>query len=223
MKALWIALLLTLSINAQALTVDECSSVQAEFGKRAVGEKDVNIGCYDLFKSKASPKAIVVNHDQKIEVIGFQNSFYIKNLETDKFLITAGDSSKLMNVIAVDYNSENEEVYVLEEALNEVKIYPSNLMGNIAPYRTIKTDELLGASDLVSYKDKIFVLNEMTNSILVYDRAANIYALEGNRKLELLNKYESIPVNVKMLNLTGDMLELKDSEGNMISSIDLKN
>lgn len=216
-------LLLTFSSNCFSITVDECVNIQEELGSHGISEKDISIDCYDIFKSLANKQGIHKDEVSHSEVIVYKNAIYFKDLNTKKFDIDAGSSTTLNNAVAVDYNSENSEFYVIDNEDFSMKSFSSSIMGNVAPYRTLKSDDLIGAIDLVSFKEKIYILNSMTNKVLVYNRMANIYQRKNKQFIGLVDVIENISSDADSINLNNEKIEVKDKDNNVLQAIIPKN
>lgn len=216
-------LLALLFINsAYSATSEECSNQLITLGS-GVEKSEIDGSCYDLFKDQAKENSKYTSIENKIEVIGHKNSLYIKNLESNQLLVTAGIYSTLEDVIAVDYNKEKSEVLILEKNTSEVKVFSSFIAGNVAPYRVIRTEELIGAVDILSIGDEIYVLNEKDSSILVYNRLANYFGREGYQKLDLIKVYESIPSTAQSIELVDEKINVLDVDKKLVSVVNFKN
>lgn len=207
------------SFNSYAVSVDECVNTQEELGRHGVSEKDISVDCYGLFKSLANKQGISQDIENNKEAIVYRNAVYLKDLNTGEFDIDAGSSTTLIDGVAVDYNNEHLEFYVIDADDSCVKSFSSSIMGNVAPYRILKTDELIGAIDLVSYKERLYVLNQMTNKVLVYNRMANIFQREEKKFLEILDVVENVGAGAEKIELNNGQIEVKDKDDNTLKII----
>jgi hypothetical protein len=213
---------MSLSSVAHADTsVDECSNQLQTYGS-GVTKAEIASDCYDVFKSNISENALDKNEDSKIEALGKLNAFYIKNIETKTEGLLSGNKSTLIDIIAITYSAQNNEVYVLENDTSEIKIFSSLLTGNIAPLRVIRTEQLMGATDLAVHKDNVYVLNSTDHSILVYSRFANYFGREGYQKLNLINTFEGLPESSHSLSIKNDELTVHFNKNTETQTILLK-
>jgi hypothetical protein len=203
-------IILLLSINLSfAVTVEECSNQLSSLGDGS-GKNFVNLDCYETLKTSSSSKTIFTN--DTLEIIAHKNSFYVKDLISKKELVTAGRYTNLKNVIAMDYDSINKEVAVLEKDTGDILFFSSVITGNVAPYRTIRTEQLVGAIDIKVHHDEVFVLNSKDNSVIVYKRTANFYGRKDHKNLEILRNYNNVPSEAQSIDLVNDELILLDSQ-----------
>lgn len=218
-----ILIMMMMTINiAWAQSVDECSQQLFKVGK-GKRESKVNPACYDKFKSAAHKNGILVDEIQQKEFVAYKNSFFIKDLNTKKLQYTAGENSTLEDALAIDYNKDFKEIYILEQHKGEVKIFSSMITGDIGPYRVIRTKHIIGAVDVLGVGQNVYVLNPKDESIYVYHRMGNYYGRKGKKNLNLLKAYEKIPSNTASLELVDGQLELMDQDGKKITSIQIKN
>lgn len=201
---------------AFAVSTQECIQLHDQLGNYGISEKDISPTCYSLFKSETTATAIHHDVAGNREVVVFKNTVYIKDLSSDKIHINSGDQTKARDLVAAFYDSEHQEIYALDKDDFSIKVYNANIMGNVSPYRIIKTESLGGAIDILVMGEKVYVLESSTNKILVFSREANSLQLEGKRKLELLEEYEMIPSEAYALEINGDKVEVKDIENNSL-------
>lgn len=211
-------LLLTLLFShyAYAVSTQECIQLHGQLGNYGISEKDISPKCYSLFKSETTAKAIHQDVASNREVVVFKNTIYLKDLNSGKIYINSGDQTRARDLVAVFYDSENQEIYAFDREDFSVKVYNANIMGNVAPYRIIKTESLSGVIDIVVQGEKVYVLNSSMNKVFAFSREANSLQLEGKRKLELLEEYEMIPNEAYALEINGDKIEVKDVENNFL-------
>jgi len=222
-------LLLSLfTISAFANTTDvitsqvECSNQLEKYGF-GIGLKDISNDCYDSLKEGISQKLIYTNEDEKIEIVGKLNAILIKNLETKQFNITAGKTTKLKSIIALEYNKDHKEIYVLDSDGSEVKTFPSDMQGSISPRRVLRTEQLIGAIDIAVKDNYIYVLNAKDNTIYVYHREASYHRREQYQKLDLVTSYENLPDQLNSIEIKDENLIIKYNDSKDAKIILIKN
>ena len=211
--------LLTINI-AFSSTVEECSNQLSSLGDGS-GKSFVHSSCYEILKSKTNEKTIFTN--EVIEIIAHKNSFYVKDLISNRELVTAGRFTELKNIIAMDYNEAHKEIAVLEKDSGDILFFSSVITGNVSAFRTIRTEQLVGASDLKVFKNEVYVLNSKDNTLLVYSRLANYFGRKDYKKLELLRSYNHLPTKSNSISLENNVIILLDKEGSKIKTNSFKN
>jgi hypothetical protein len=211
MKSLFVFIF---SINlAFASSVEECSNQLSALGDGS-GKNFVSSTCFETFKSNAPKKSIYTSDTQ--EIIALKNSFYIKDIISKKELITAGRFTTIKDIAAMDYDKENNEVAILEKGSGDILFFSSIITGNVAPYRTIRTEQLFGAIDIKVFNDEVFVLNSKDNSVIVYNRLANFYGRKDHKNLEILRSYNNVPIEANSIELINDEMTLLDIQNKKI-------
>jgi len=178
--------------------------------------------CVDLFRERSSGAGNKKSTNEKTTLFGYRNILFIEQLKNDgikKIQVIAGSSTLLEDIVAVAFDEKNREVAVLERS-GDVLFFSSIITGNVAPYRIIKSPELLGATDLLidTERDQVIILNNAKNSVLFFSRLGNAEAREGKKKLSLLRKIEDTSGLVMgiLMDLKNKKLILLEKSGNAI-------
>lgn len=205
-KALF--LLLFFSVNSMALVdnkmLNVCDDQANSFGD-GKGISKIQSTCVAAYKTAASLEATKKSQDGTMTVFGHRSIIFIERPSKDGGLRTdviAGQSTGLEAIAAVSIDEKNNEIAVLEKS-GDILFFSSQITGNVAPYRQIKTQDLFGASEIAIdwTNDQVLVINNTKNSILFYSRLANIHAREEKKNLTILKTIKDTSGNLKDLSL----------------------
>ena len=204
MKKLFLFLI---SFSAMSADFDECSLQYKQLGDGS-GKDKITEMCKDLVVNQDNKKIKVVFKDEEhdLEYNGLNNVLVSIDRNLGFKELTAGSASVLQNVIAMDYDHEHKELYVLDGNSNQVLVYMSPYPGNVSPIRIVEVDQIIGAIDLSVIGDSLYVLNSQTNKVIVMNRVANAKAPQGKR---YLNVVQAVDVSTE-----ADRLEVE--EGNLV-------
>ena len=151
--------------------IDLCTKGGEESGN-GLGRDEIPPYCYDLFKKSAGLEAIKTSANGKVFAFGYNNIIFNKQ---DGIVRTiAGSNAQLGEVIALAIDEINHEIAVLDKT-GDVLIFPTNVNGNIFPYRILKHKDLHGASDLVinTKRNELIVFNKSNQNLIFFPRLAN--------------------------------------------------
>ena len=185
------------------------------------GKSKIQATCINAYKTAAGQTAIKKSSDGLMTVFGHRNIIFIERpdkasgIRTD---VLAGQSTTLEAATALSIDEKNNEIAVLEKS-GDILFFSSQITGNVAPYRVIKSQDLYGSTELAvdSINDQIIVVNNSKNSILFYSRLANVYAREEKKNLKLLKAIKDTSGSLSDLNV-----DLKNQEFSVTDQISKK-
>ena len=201
-----------------------CQDQADSFGN-GKGDDSISIECLELIKKNVtSSENISLKKDSKILKIifyGHRNIILVetKNGSSTVTNVIAGSSTNLNSILAIALDEKNKEIAVLEDS-GKILFFTTTLTGNIAPYRILQHNELLGASELVvdSTKDQVIVYNDKSKSLLFFSRLANINQRKEKQNLDIVKT-----INTREMSLKNLTINLKTSELHGINTLNHKN
>ena len=199
-----------------ASNLDECINQLYALGDGS-GKDYIPDHCYEDFKKVTTSKNTFLSKNDTFEVVAYKNAFFLKNLKTGQVQVTAGKYSKLENIQAIDLDITKNEIAVLQNN-SDIGIYSSYILGNVSPMRVIRSQNLVGSSDVKLFADKVYVLNKVENKILVFDRNANFYGREEEKRLEILQVINDIHPNANTIEFHNNQLIVKDLNNSIIGN-----
>lgn len=219
MKAL---ILIIFSFNLYAETLEDCKYAYAKLGDGS-GLDEISSNCKNLLLNKSNSNAKVSYADEEIEkeFSGYMNAILTYDKKKEERYVSAGSNTQLEEVIALFYDHAHKELYAIDAKSSKVLVFLSEIPGNVAPIRVLEKDELIGASDLVVINDSLYVLNTVTNKLLVYSRLASVKAREDKQFLDLV---QSVDINLDATSISveeGNLI-LQDKDGNKLSTLSLE-
>ena len=124
--------------------------------------------------------------------------------------VLTGDNTKLEEVGAVAIDPYNDEIMVYDKKSNRIFSYPGSIAGNLLPYRILSDDRLEGTVDIAidGIKEKLYVLNQAREEILIYSQKANIHGRKGKKKLEPLQIIKEVPYEIQSLGIAPNYGEI---------------
>lgn len=194
-------ILISICFSALALaqtssSFDTCIEQGLNYGN-GQGSDVIDQNCFDLINVNANDKSKKINEELKTSYAGYKN---IISIHQEGFAPTyiAGENSKLQDIQAIALDVVNKEIAVLE-ASGDLLFFTTQISGNIAPFRIIKSKFLFGATDLYvdSQKDEVIVFNKESQSILYYSRTGDYNRRPGKQNIELLRSQDNIGINAQ--------------------------
>lgn len=226
-----IAMSLFITMVAKAELQNEADIIfcqdQAENFGNGKGEDFISKNCIESFKKMATTAAIKESSALKMKFYGYRNMILIEKDSgtTVGTNIIAGIHTELKAIRALSFDEKNQEIVVLEES-GDVLFLSSKITGNVAPFRILKHEELVGASELVvdNEKDQVILANNKTKRILFFSRLANINGRKGKQKLDIIKTIDTPMMDLKDLSIDLQKSELRvfDISKKKIVVFDLK-
>jgi hypothetical protein len=202
-----------------ASNLDECINQLYALGDGS-GKDYIPDHCYEDFKKVTTSKNTFLSKNDTFEVVAYKNAFFLKNLKTGQVQVTAGKYSKLENIQAIDLDVTKNEIAILLGNY-DIGIYSSYILGNVSPLRVIRNQSLTGCIDIKLIGDKVYALNPIEKSILVFDRNANFYGREGEKKLEVITVINEVHTNAVTIDYQNEKLVTIDNTGNILQEYNL--
>lgn len=186
-----------------------CQDQADNFGN-GKGDDHISEKCALGFKTMAAANSSIKESSlNKIKVYGHRNMILVDKVFNNKPVteIIAGSSTELHKIKALAIDEKNQEIAVLEES-GDVLFFSSKITGNVAPFRILRNQELIGASDLVvdSDRDMVIVNNKKSKTILFFSRLANINGRKEKQRLEVVKTIDSSLMDPDHFNLS-DLLK----------------
>lgn len=199
-------IMILFSYSLYAANLDDCRVAYSRLGDGS-GLDKISDGCKDLVEANSVNIGDEYKEDDvDLVFAGLGNALiYIDKVKGTRYM-TSGSSTMLEDVSSIKYDHSHKEVYVLDAKTNQVMVYPSQIPGNIAPIRLVKKDEIIGASDIAVFADSLYILNSVTNKVIVMNRLASVKA---RKTLQYLNIIQEVPVSNN-----ADRIEIEN--GNLI-------
>ena len=215
-------LLMLFSFGLHAQTLDDCQFAFTKLGDGS-GMDQVSTACKDYVanNANANAKASIKTEDRDREYFAYKNAILSHYKTTDKRYLTSGSNTLLENAIALHYDHINKEIYIIDQKSSRVLVFLSEIPGNVAPVRVLEKEELVGASDLTVMADTLYVLNSITNKVLVYNRLASVKARDDKQYLEIVQSVD-VPLSAVSIEALDGSLVLKDQDGNQLSTLKLE-
>lgn len=180
--------------KVQASEWDHCLLQASNYGNGS-GVSLFDKGCFTQTKEKASQRTTYVG--EKYSVYGSDGIIIVERANGSQInTLLTGETTRLNQIRSITVNEDKDELYVLVGD-GIIYYYSLNLLGNVAPMRVIKTEEIYGASEIAFIKDKIFVLNPEGQSVLAYSKMANSEAQRKYQKLDLRLRKENLGLGLK--------------------------
>jgi hypothetical protein len=171
-----------------------CEKEATLFGNGS-GKDHIPEECLSGLEKKTNAYTFRKSLDGEFTVQGHKNIISINDPKTkvNGQNVISGKSTNLEEITALAIDEVNKEIAVIDGA-RDVFFFSSSIIGNVAPLRTVKSQDLEGAVDLVinPKKGQLIVLNPATRQIIIISRLANIFALEGRRKLDILKRIGNV-------------------------------
>ncbi len=170
---------------AQGIGVDNCvdSGYQYGDGKGTALYLDQ---CYSMAQEQGDIKLIRVSALEKWRAVAFKNMIFIENKEKalEKPEVQAGSSTGLTNVVAMDFDEYNKELFVINGEDGEILVFTLNIIGNVAPLRKLTSRYLVKAEDLAVdvVGNNIFVYNSHLSNIYVFKRDAQTFERQDKQE-----------------------------------------
>ncbi len=176
------------------------------------GASKIQAICVETYKKMASANSNKKNQDGQMLAFGHKNIVFIERPDkkgqkrTD---VIAGLNTNLEMIVALAIDEKNNEIAVLEKS-GDILFFSTTIMGNVAPFRILKSPDLFGATDIAidTKNDQVVVINNSKNSILFYSRLANINAREGKKKLEMIRKIDDTSGSLQKIAIDEEKQEL---------------
>lgn len=167
-----------------------CEKEGSRFGN-GTGRDFIPEECLSNLVSKTNSHTFRKSADGEFSVLGYKNIISIKDPKTriKGQNVISGKYTELDEVTALAIDEVNKEIAVIDQG-RDIRVYSSVITGNVAPLRTLKSQDIEGAVDLVinPKKDQLIVLNPSTRQILFFSRLANYFGLEKMKKMEVLKR-----------------------------------
>lgn len=178
-------------LNTSALAADFACVKQAQKEKKAL----------DCLELESTPlQASAVHYGSKGVLKAYASFVTLKKTTHEELHILAGDQTQLEASIAIYWQEEDKEVFVLNEK-GDILVFTDFLFGNVAPKRIVKNKEIHGATDLFVGGNSLVVLNSTTQRVLFLDKGANSRALPNQRK-DQVQKVWDLPQENKFIAIT---------------------
>jgi hypothetical protein len=210
--------------SASDMTDALCEKEGTRFGN-GTGKDRIPEECLFHISTKTNAYTYRKSADQDFTVWGHKNIISIKDPKTKMKSqnVISGKYTELEEVTAIALDEVNKEIVVINQG-REVLSYSSVITGNVAPLRSVKSQDLEGAVDLVinPKKDQLIVLNPSTRQILFYSRLANSAALEGKKKLEVVKRIGKVDGEHLALNVEKQELYVISLERGVILAWNLE-
>lgn len=178
---------LFISNNSFAQEIESCFESAKYYGDGS-GRDKIEDYCFDQLKEHGAVS--VQDSSASFEIVGSQNLIMMKDLVKNKVTAIAGSYSELDDVKDLAYDELKKELYVLSSH-GVVRVYMSNLPGNVAPIRYFRHPENAQISKIAVdfFKGQIHLLSEQDQEIVVLDREANLMQAKNKQKQNILQRH----------------------------------
>lgn len=175
--------------KVQASEWDHCLLQASNYGNGS-GVSLFDKNCYEQTKQRAEKRTTYLGEDYSVYAADNIITVERKNDSKVNTLLT-GETTRLSQIKSITVNEDNNELYVLIGD-GIIYSYSLDLLGNVAPMRVIKTEEVFGAVEILYYDNKIFVLNPEAQNVIAFSKMANSEAQRKYQKLDLKLRKDSL-------------------------------
>lgn len=198
---------------------------QADSYGNGKGDDSVSTECLESIKKlvTSSENISLKRESKKLQMtfFGHRNMIIVESKNGPLVVtnIIAGSSTNLNSIQAIALDEKNQEIAVLEDS-GKILFFTTTLTGNIAPYRILQHNEILGATELVidTTKDQVIIYNEKSKSLLFFSRLANINQRKGKQKLNIIKT-----INTREMSLKNLSIDLNTSKLNGLNTLSNQN
>lgn len=168
--------------------------VQAQDYGDEIKPKNPDQNCSSGFLARAMPQAVRWSEEGDLFVFGYSNILFMRKKITSDFgqikfneSLVTGKYSQLKKIHAISLDPKNEEIAVLEGESHRILILTTQFGGNLAPFRSIKLEELQGAVSLAidPVNDEIAFANPLLGKIYFLSRLADEEGRKSENRLNL--------------------------------------
>ncbi len=186
MKILMISTLLTLSSTLYA-NID----CQNQFFKYGSGDtaNEISTECIESYEVSASDDLKVNTTSGKITA--FANAILLKDSANKVIKMIAGEYTTLNNIQSLSYNSNNDELAILEKDTGEIKVFSLKFAGNTAPLRILRRNELIGATSFKLTNEKLCAYDENQKTVYTFSSQANVNRRPAYQNADILSVLEN--------------------------------
>lgn len=175
------------TFQVHAIELEACFE-SAKFYGDGTGRDKIADDCFEVLKSNGAQT--VTSSKDDIQIVGLQNLIMIKNFSSNKITAIAGRYTELDEVKELSFDEVFNELYVLG-VNGEIKVYMTNLPGNVAPIRYFRHPEDAKISKFtVDYLNgKVHLYSEQDKEIVLIDREANLMQPKHKQKQNILQRH----------------------------------
>jgi hypothetical protein len=207
-KITYLFYLLGISLSLNTFASDLCLKQGKSLGSKK-GLKRPSKVCVQEIKEFAmnNPELMSINHLNNISVFGYRNMVVVDK-GVPKFSYIGGKMSGLNNVKSVAISNDGEDIVILNETqdgIQELRIYSTNLLGNVMPKGIIIDDNIKNISGVAfsGAGDEIFILNNLDKKIFTVNKTGDIRSQSPSKEIHS-SKMMDLTDNVKYMKVRGN-------------------
>ncbi len=189
---------LLICFSSGAESWDHCSLQVSHFGS-GNGKSVFDDSCRELVKKSSPNEAQYIG--KNFSVYAYENVVVVEKKNGSKLnTLLAGEMTRLRNISSITVDEDKAELYVL---LSDgiVHFYSLNMLGNVAPMRVLKTDEVYGAKDILVHGGLLYILNPKSSKVIAYSSKANSEAPKSLTDMSIKLRKEQLNPNPKSLKI----------------------